>query len=111
MMPAPGVSRPSPSLVPGGPATRGPARLFAPFPVSLRASLMTASSPSFWRDRSVFVTGSTGFLGSALTEQLVRQGARVVALVRDHVADSALARSGTLSKIGVVYGRLEDADT
>jgi CDP-glucose 4,6-dehydratase len=71
---------------------------------------MTVSS-SFWKDRTVFVTGATGFLGSALTQELCNRGARVVALVRDHVADSALARSGTLSRIGIVYGRLEDAAT
>lgn len=71
---------------------------------------MTASS-SFWRDRSVFVTGSTGFLGSVLTKELCDRGARVVALVRDRVADSALARSGTLARINVVFGQLEDAAT
>lgn len=59
----------------------------------------------------MFVTGSSGFLGSALTEELCKRGARVVALVRDHVADSALARSGTLARIGVVHGRLEDGET
>lgn len=71
---------------------------------------MTASS-SFWRDRSVFVTGSTGFLGSALTRELVASGAHVVALVRDRVADSALVRSGLMARIDVVHGQLEDAAT
>ncbi len=70
-----------------------------------------AASSSFWRDRAVFVTGSTGFLGSALTKELCDRGARVVALIRDRVADSALARSGTLARIDVVFGRLEDAAT
>lgn len=71
---------------------------------------MTASS-SFWRDRSVFVTGSTGFLGSSLTRELCGRGARVVALVRDRVADSSLVRSGLMARIDVVYGQLEDAAT
>lgn len=70
-----------------------------------------AALTSFWRDRTVFVTGSTGFLGSALTKELCDHGARVVALIRDHVADSALSRSGTMAKINVVYGALEDAAT
>ncbi len=64
------------------------------------------TSATFWRDRSVFVTGCTGFLGSALTEQLISRGARVVGLVRDHVADSALIRSGRLARMNVVYGDL-----
>lgn len=71
---------------------------------------MTDSS-SFWRDRSVFVTGGTGFLGSALTRELFARGARVVALVRDRVADSPLARSGVMAKIDIVHGQLEDAAT
>lgn len=69
------------------------------------------TSTSFWRDRAVLVTGSTGFLGSALTRELCDRGARVVALIRDHVHDSALARSGTLARVDVVTGALEDAAT
>lgn len=69
------------------------------------------TSSSFWRDRPVLVTGSTGFLGSALTKELCDRGARVVALIRDHVHDSALARSGTLARVDVVSGALEDAAT
>lgn len=38
---------------------------------------------SFWRDRSVFVTGATGLLGSWLVSQLLDADARVVCLVRD----------------------------
>ena len=41
---------------------------------------------SFWRDRSVFVTGATGFLGGWIADELVRRGARVSVLVRDAVA-------------------------
>ena len=67
--------------------------------------------PTFWKDRSVFVTGCTGFLGSALTAELITRGARVVGLVRDHVADSALARSGHLARINVVYGDLGQMGT
>lgn len=69
------------------------------------------ASTAFWADRSVFVTGGTGFLGSALTEELVARGARVVCLIRDHVHDSSLSRSGTLAKVNVVYGDLSSIDT
>jgi nucleoside-diphosphate-sugar epimerase len=38
---------------------------------------------SDWKDRSVLVTGATGFIGSHLAERLVVEGARVRVLVRD----------------------------
>lgn len=41
------------------------------------------SQSEVWRDRSVLVTGATGFLGSHLTGLLVAEGALVVVLVRD----------------------------
>lgn len=67
--------------------------------------------PTFWSTRSVLVTGCTGFLGSALTSELVSRGADVVGLVRDQVPDSALSRSGTLARIKVVHGDLSDLAT
>lgn len=42
-------------------------------------------STPFWKERCVFVTGATGFLGGWLLKELVRQGAQVVALVRGDV--------------------------
>lgn len=63
----------------------------------------------FWRDRSVFVTGCTGLLGSWLTEALVEAGANVTGLIRDTVPRSRLVLSGALGRINVVHGALEDA--
>lgn len=68
-------------------------------------------SPSFWRDRHVFVTGATGFLGSWLTKALVDNGARVTILYRDIVPNSLLAQSGHLEKVNIVRGALEDYPT
>lgn len=65
----------------------------------------------FWRDRHVFVTGATGFLGSWLTKALVDNGARVTILYRDIVPHSLLAQSGYLDKVNVVRGTLEDYPT
>lgn len=61
-----------------------------------------------WRDRTVFVTGATGLVGSWLVRALVDAGARVVTLVLDHDPQSELLRSGTIARTTVVNGRLEE---
>ncbi|MGC9504493.1 GDP-mannose 4,6-dehydratase [Baaleninema sp.] len=63
---------------------------------------------NFWQDRSVFVTGCTGLLGSWMTQELVSRGANVVGLVRDWVPQSRLFSEGLSQKITTVYGCLED---
>jgi CDP-glucose 4,6-dehydratase len=69
-----------------------------------------APDAGFWRDRSVAVTGATGFLGSHLTTELVEAGAAVVALVRDDVPPSPIAASWT-GDVAVVHGSVEDQAT
>jgi CDP-glucose 4,6-dehydratase len=63
---------------------------------------------NFWRGRRVLVTGSTGVLGSWLTDKLVEVGADVVGLVRDWVPQSHAVRSGLLDRIKVVRGSITD---
>ncbi|MBI4699004.1 MAG: GDP-mannose 4,6-dehydratase, partial [Nitrospirae bacterium] len=62
----------------------------------------------YWENRNVFITGSTGFLGSYLTEELTRRKASVTSLVRDWVSNSRFISSDTLKKVNVVRGELED---
>jgi CDP-glucose 4,6-dehydratase len=62
----------------------------------------------FWRDRPVFVTGATGFLGSYLTRRLLEGGADVVCLVRDWVPQSELVRSALIEQARVVRGDVCD---
>ena len=69
-------------------------------------SITQPAPDGFWRDRSVFVTGATGFLGPHLCEGLLAAGARIVALVRDQVHDGMLKTSGMLDRINVVHGDL-----
>jgi len=62
------------------------------------------SDHAFWKNRAVFVTGATGLLGSWLTRALLERGARVVALVRDWVPDSALLASDEINRVTLVRG-------
>lgn len=63
---------------------------------------------NFWKERQVFVTGATGFVGSWLVKELLMRGAHVVALIRDADPQSELFRSGVLKHIRVVSGELEN---
>lgn len=65
----------------------------------------------FWRDRNIFVTGASGFLGSWVTQALIDKGANVVGLVRDLVAESRLFRSALADRMTIVRGALEDYST
>lgn len=62
----------------------------------------------FWKDRRVFITGGTGFVGGWLVKSLLEQGAYIVALVHDANPQSELYRSGDINRISVVNGSLED---
>ena len=61
---------------------------------------------SFWRDKSVLVTGATGLVGSWLVHELIKQGSNVTALVLDSDPESQLFRSGDIERISVVNGNL-----
>jgi CDP-glucose 4,6-dehydratase len=61
-----------------------------------------------WIDRQVFVTGSTGLLGSHLTAALVDRGARVVCLVRDETPHGHFYRMHLEKRVTIVRGCLED---
>jgi CDP-glucose 4,6-dehydratase len=65
---------------------------------------------SFWRDRSVFVTGGTGLLGSWLVRQLMDNGANVVCLVRDWVPQSDLVRSRRIEQVKTIRGDVCDRE-
>ena len=63
---------------------------------------------SFWKSRSIFVTGATGLLGSWLVEELLHRGASVTCLIRDWVPGSRLVEADALARVNVVRGELED---
>lgn len=63
---------------------------------------------SFWKNKSVLVTGATGLVGSWLVRDLLEKGARVTALILDHDTNSQLIRSGDYTKISVINGDLRN---
>ncbi len=62
----------------------------------------------YWKDKKIFITGATGFVGSWLTKELVDRDAEVTILMRDNIPNSSLIKSDYIKKINIVYGQLED---
>lgn len=65
-------------------------------------------SDSFWKDRSVLVTGATGLLGNWLIKNVITLGAFPVCIVRDWVPQSELVRAQLIEKCKVVRGDIRD---
>jgi nucleoside-diphosphate-sugar epimerase len=73
----------------------------------MEASMDAANSP--WHNRWVLVTGCTGFLGGAVTRELLSSGARVIGLVRDRTRAAEFAREVAAGQVKIIHGRVEDA--
>ena len=65
---------------------------------------------TFWKDRSVLVTGGTGLLGSWIVSRLIEAGAQVVCLVRDWVPQSEGVRNRRIEHVNTVRGDITDRD-
>lgn len=71
----------------------------------------TLDDLTFWHERPVLITGSTGLLGSWLVQTLLEARALVVGLIRDEVPQSHLVQSGMIHKIRIVRGDVTDYAT
>jgi CDP-glucose 4,6-dehydratase len=65
---------------------------------------------AYWSSKRVLVTGASGMVGAWLTRWLAESGAYTVAFIADTDPQSELMRSGTINKVNVVNGRLENYD-
>lgn len=63
---------------------------------------------SFWKDRNVFVTGATGFVGAHIVRHLIEKDARVICLQRDAVRANSLDLFDLRRRVTVIHGTLED---
>lgn len=62
-----------------------------------------------WKERKIFITGATGFVGSWLLNELVRRGADITILVRDiHSTMFQKLLLSTEKPDSIVLGRLEN---
>jgi CDP-glucose 4,6-dehydratase len=64
----------------------------------------------FWKNRTAFVTGATGFVGAHIVRFLVERGARVVCLQRDAVRTNSLDVFDLRRRVTVIQGAVEDYD-
>jgi len=63
---------------------------------------------SFWLDRTVMVTGASGFLGGWLVKRLLGAGADLVCPVRDWVPGSQLISEKLTERVNLVRGDIID---
>jgi CDP-glucose 4,6-dehydratase len=71
---------------------------------------MSVTAPEFWRDRSVFVTGHTGFKGGWLTTWLLTLGARVTGYaLQPHTTPSYFARCGLAQRVTTTFADIREA--
>lgn len=61
---------------------------------------------SFWKNKRVFITGVSGFVGSSLAKQLFEWGAEIYGLVKDDNAESVF--NSFRSHVTVIHGDLEN---
>lgn len=62
----------------------------------------------FWKDRRVFVTGASGFVGANLVKALIERSAFVVCLERDETQPNSLNMLDLRSHVNVVRGSVDD---
>ena len=65
---------------------------------------------AFWNDRSVLVTGATGFVGANVVRRLLVEGAKVVCFQRDTIEPNTLDIFRLRTRVEMVNGSIDDID-
>lgn len=68
------------------------------------------SNDNYWFGKNVFITGINGFIGGNLSGYLVKRGANVIGLERNHTKDSLLFYDKISNKVKLVHGCLTDIE-
>lgn len=63
---------------------------------------------TFWKDRTAFVTGASGFVGANLVAELVGRGSNVICLQRDETQTNSLDLLHLRDKVTVIRGSVDD---
>jgi nucleoside-diphosphate-sugar epimerase len=61
-----------------------------------------------WAGRRVLVTGCTGFLGGAVTRELISRGAKVIGLIRERNRGAEFVHEVEAGQVHLIHGRVED---
>ncbi len=62
----------------------------------------------FWKERTAFVTGASGFVGANLVAELIRRKAKVICLQRDETQPNSLDLLDLRGEATVVRGSVDD---
>lgn len=65
-------------------------------------------SKNYFKNKKIFVTGASGFIGSHLVKSLLKQQAEIICLVRDFVPNSMFFTKELDKKVIIVKADLED---
>lgn len=63
---------------------------------------------NFWRDKTVFITGVAGFVGSNLAKSLHKEGANIIGLTKSKKINSLLFFEKIDRKINLIFGDITD---
>ncbi|MEQ1605614.1 MAG: NAD-dependent epimerase/dehydratase family protein [Pyrinomonadaceae bacterium] len=63
---------------------------------------------AFWKDRTAFVTGASGFVGANLVAELVSHSSKVVCLQRDETQPNSMDLLRLRDKVTVIRGSVDD---
>ena len=63
---------------------------------------------NFWRDKTVFITGVAGFVGSNLAKSLHQEGANIIGITKSKKIDSLLFYEKIDTKINLIFGDITD---